>query len=128
MAGKRRTKASAIVSNPTPDDDEDVLGPNDLTIRTPDGTVAEPERWLPLVHRALREPDGFLIVGSGPPDLYAQALNHKGSLWLEYRDGSPDRHYQVQGVALDEVATALSQWARGERAFVDDHAWERISI
>ena len=68
-----------------------------------------------------------LIVDSGPPDLYAQALNHDGSLWLEYRDGSPDRHFQVRGVALDDVARALSQWARRERSFVDDHDWQPLS-
>ena len=109
-------------------EDEDVIGPNDLTIRTPHGTVAEPERWLPLVHRELRDPGGFLIVDSGPPDVYAQAINHDGSLWLEYRDGSPTRHFQVQGVALDEVATALSQWMRGERAFIDAHEWQQLSL
>ena len=108
--------------------DEDVIGPNDLTIRIADGTVAEPERWLPLVHRALREPGGFLIVDSGPPDMYAQAMNHQGSLLLEYRDGSPERHFQVRGVGLDDVAKALSQWTRGERAFVDEHEWQQLSL
>ncbi len=111
-----------------PDDQDDVIGPNDLTIRTQDGTVADPERWLPLVHRALREPGGFLIVDSGPPDLYAQAINHEGSFWLEYRDGSPERHFQVRGVGLDDVAEALSQWTRGERAFVQQHDWQQLSF
>jgi hypothetical protein len=107
-------------------DDEDVIGPNDLTIRTPEGTVAEPERWLPLVHRTLREPDGFLIVDSGPPDTYVQAINHEGSLLLEYRDGSPERHFQVRDVGLDDVAEALAQWTRRERGFIEKHEWQQL--
>ena len=75
-----------------------------------------------------KNPAGFLIVDSGPPDMYAQAINHDGSLWLEYRDGSPEQHFQVQDVALDEVAAALSQWTRGERAFVDEHDWKQLSL
>ncbi len=110
-------------------DDKDVIGPNDLTIMTPDGTVAEPERWLPLVHRVLREPDGFLIVDSGQPNMYAQAMNHKGSILLEYRDGSPERHFQVRDVGLDDVAEALAQWTRGERAFIDKQKnWQQLSL
>src|SRR5215203_1401886 len=54
------------------------IGPDDLTIRTPNGTVAEAESWLALVHSTLRKPGGFLIVSSGPPNMYAQAINHEG--------------------------------------------------
>jgi hypothetical protein len=104
------------------------IGPDDLTIRTPHGTVAEPESWLTLVHTTLHRPGGFLIVASGPPDLYAQALNDEGCLVLEYRDGAPDRHFQTTGVGLGDVARALSEWFRGERAFIAEHTWERLSL
>ena len=108
--------------------ENDEIGPNGLTIRTPDGTVAEPERWLPLVHRTLLSAGGFLVVDSGPPNTYAQALNHEGSLILEYRDGSRERHFQAREVTLEEIATALSQWARGEREFVGRHDWHRLAL
>ncbi len=108
--------------------DDEPLGPDDLTIRTPQGTVAEPESWLALAHSTLRKPDDFLIVASGPPDLYAQAMNHGGRLILEYRDGAPDQHFQTTGVGLDDVARALSEWFRGERAFIAEHEWERLSL
>lgn len=104
------------------------LGPDDLTIRTPSGTVGEPESWLVLVQETLRKPGGFLTVSSGPPNMYAQAINHEGRFLLEYRDGSPDRHFQVKDVPLASIADALSQWMRGERTFVDDHEWERLSL
>ena len=59
-----------------------------LTIRTRQGTVAEPDSWLVLTHDHLRDPDDFVTVSSGPPHLYAQAFNDAGRLLLEYRDGS----------------------------------------
>ena len=108
--------------------EDEPIGPDDRTIRTPNGTVAEPESWLTLVHATLRSPGDFLIVSSGPPDLYAQALNDDGRLVLEYRDGGPDRHFQTTGVGLADVARALSEWFRGERAFVVEHTWERLSF
>ena len=108
--------------------DDEPLGPDDLTIRTSQGTVAEPESWLALAPSTLRKPDEFLIVASGPPDLYAQAINQGGRLVLEYRDGAPDQHFQATGVELDDVARALSEWFRGERAFIADHEWERLSL
>ena len=90
--------------------------------------MAEPESWLALVYSVLREPGGFLTVSSGPPDLYAQAINHEGHVVLEYRDGSPDRHFQVRDVPLPAVADALSQWMNGDRRFIDDHEWQPVSI
>ena len=105
---------------------DDPIGPEDCTIRTRQGTVAEPDSWLVLTHDHLRDPDDFVTVSSGPPHLYAQAFNDAGRLLLEYRDGSPDRHFQTSGVAIDEVATALEQWFLGRREFIGDHAWTRI--
>ena len=110
------------------EDDEERIGPDDLTIRTPNGTVAEPASWLALVYSTLREPGDFLVVSSGPPDMYAQALNHDGRLVLEYRDGSPDRHFQTEDVSLASIADALSQWMRGGRDFIRNHEWKPLSI
>ncbi len=84
------------------------IGPDDLTIKTPNGTVAEPESWLALVLSVLGEPGGFLTVSSGPPHLYAQAINFEGRLLLEYRDGSPDQHFQAEDVSLASIADVES--------------------
>jgi hypothetical protein len=46
----------------------------------------------------------------------------------EYRDGSPDQHFQVKDVSLASIADALSQWMRGDRTFIDDHGWKPLSI
>ena len=70
--------------------------------------MAEPESWLALVYTALREPGSYLTVSSGPPNVYAQAINHEGHFDLEYRDGSPDRHFTARDVSLESIADALS--------------------
>ena len=77
------------------------IGPDDLTIMTPNGTVAEPESWPALVRSVLREPGGF---------------------------GSADRHFQAKDVSFAAVVDALSQWMRGDRTFIDSHEWERLSF
>jgi hypothetical protein len=105
---------------------DEPVGPDDLTIMTASGTVAEPESWLAFVYAALSEPGGFITVRSGPPHLYAQAINHDGHLVLEYRDGSADEHYQALEVSRAAVAQALSQWMHGGRDFIADHEWRRL--
>ena len=97
-----------------------------MIIKTLDGSVGVPDRWLAFVSRELRAPDRFIIVDDGHGDSYAQAFNDHGNLLLEYRDGSPQRHFQVTGVKLAHVADALSQWAQGDRTFVDEHEWTRL--
>ena len=99
----------------------------ELTVTTLDGTVGFPDRWLAFVSRELREADRFVIVDDGSGDSYAQVFNHDGTLLLEYRDGSPQRHFQVTGVGLADVADALAQWARGERAFVHASQLDQIA-
>lgn len=103
------------------------MGQAELRIQTPDGTIAFPESWLGLVASELAEPDGFVTVDDGRGDSYAQAFNLDGALLLEYRDGSPQRHFQATDVSLDAVVDGLRQWAAGERAFLADHAWTRLT-
>ncbi len=102
-------------------------GVPELTIDTLDGRVAVPDSWLAFVARELREPDRYVVVKDGRRHSYAQVFNNEGTLLLEYRDGSPRRHFQVEGVGIGEVADALSQWSRGERGFVDGHQWTRLT-
>ena len=106
---------------------DEPIGPDDRTIATSDGTVGEPASWLALVRDQLALPDGYITVSSGPLHLYAQAINLAGTLLLEYRDGAPDRHFQTTA-SFEEVATALSQWFRGERGFIDEHDWQRLEL
>ena len=107
---------------------DDPLGPDDRTISTQDGTVAEPDGWLAFVHRELGADGGFVVVSSGPPDLYAQAIKAGDGYLLEYREGSADRHFQTTDVSLEEVATALAQWFEGRRDFIAEHEWTRIEV
>ena len=107
---------------------DEPLGPDDLTIRTPDGTVAVPQSWLAMVYEVLGRPGGYITVASGPPDLYAQAVNHEGQVLLEYRDGAADRHFQATDVSLPDVAAALSQWTDGERRFIGDHLGTTVPV
>ena len=83
---------------------------DDLVITTAGGRVGLPDRWVPFVARELREPDGFVTVQRGN-NSYAQVFNDGGSLLLEYREGSPQRHFQTAGVSLGDAAAALEQWA-----------------
>lgn len=108
--------------------DSERLGPNDLTIMTLNGTVAEPDSWLAFTYAALSESGGFITVRSGPPNLYAQAINHDGQLLLENRDGSPSRHYQAQDVSRADIAEALSQWTHDDRDFIGHHEWRLVEL
>ncbi|ONI68281.1 hypothetical protein BWI15_35270 [Kribbella sp. ALI-6-A] len=98
----------------------------EIRIDTTEGSVGEPERWLPFLARELREPDSFVIVSDGRRDSYAQARNAGRTLEMEYRDGSPLRHFQARGVGLDDVADLFAQWIEKERAFIDRYQWERL--
>jgi hypothetical protein len=129
MFGSRVTAPSAVVQpkapgTPEADWQDEPIGPDDLTIRTPDGTVAAPESWLALVYSALREPGGFLNVCSGPPDLYAQAINHEGHVVLEYRDGAPNgisrsgtspTRSRRPSLAVDERRSTIMKSTSGSR-------------
>lgn len=98
----------------------------DLVITTVSGRVGLPDRWVPFVSRELREPDGFVTVQRGS-NSYAQVFNDRGTLLLEYRDGSPQRHFQTASVSLAAAAEALEQWAKHERRFVTQHDWVRLT-
>ena len=98
----------------------------ELTIRTRNGTMGVPEGWAAFLSRELRDEDGFVIVDDGRRNSYAQAGRFEGTLVLEYRDGSPRRHFQARGVGIGDVAEAVSQWADGRRDFVERHEWTRL--
>ncbi|MET9314947.1 hypothetical protein ABZX12_24305 [Kribbella sp. NPDC003505] len=100
----------------------------EVTVTTSQGTGALPDRWAYFLSQELRNVDDYVIVDSGPDHVFAQARNDNGTLTLEYRDGSPQQHYQVQGVDLGDVVEALSQWAENRRDFISKHTWERLTL
>ena len=100
----------------------------EVTITTPHGTVALPDRWMSFLSQELRNFDDCIVVDSGRDHVFAQARNDNGALTLEYRDGSPQHHYQVQDVDLADVAEALSQWSENRRHFISKHTWERLTL
>lgn len=101
--------------------------PGRVTITTGVGSAALPESWPRFLSHVLREVDDYVIVDSGEDHLFAQARNDDGTFTLEYRDGSPQKHYQVQGVDLGDVSGALSQWSEGRRDFIPTHTWHRLT-
>jgi hypothetical protein len=98
-----------------------------MTITTSQGEAALPESWPRFLSHVLRDVDDYVIVDSGPDHLFAQARNDDGTFTLEYRDGSPQRHYAVSGVDLGDVAEALSQWSENRRDFIQNHTWHRLT-
>lgn len=100
----------------------------EVTITTSHGTVALPDRWVSFLSHEMRNFDDYVVVDSGRDHIFAQARNDNGALTLEYRDGSPQQHYQVQGVDLGDVAEALSQWAENRRHFITKHTWDRLTL
>lgn len=102
--------------------------PGRLTITTAVGTAALPESWPRFLSHVLREVDDYVIVDLGQDHLFAQARNDDGTFSLEYRDGSPQKHYQVQGADLGDVSEALSQWTENRRDFIANHTWTRLTL
>lgn len=99
-----------------------------VTITTSQGRAAIPERWPLFLSQELRDAGNYVIVDTDRDDYYAQARNDDGTFSLEYRDGSPQQHYQVQGVDLADVTEALSQWSEHRRDFITNHTWQRLTL
>jgi hypothetical protein len=91
------------------------------------GNVAVPEHWMSFLADALRDPTDFVLIEDGRADHYIQAANSAGSLLLEYRDGSPQQHFQTTVRNHLELADALQQWLAGETDFIADHTWQRLT-
>ncbi|MFI6870781.1 hypothetical protein [Nocardia sp. NPDC050406] len=80
--------------------------------------------WVPM----LGEPGPYLIAETADQH-YIQTYRHpNGRYALEYRDGSPDRHYAT---TLDDpaaVAATIWAWATGDRTGFDALDWERLTF
>ncbi|WP_328321916.1 hypothetical protein OHA70_25665 [Kribbella sp. NBC_00382] len=99
-----------------------------VAITTSQGRAAIPERWPLFLSQELRDIGNYVIVDTARDDYFAQARNDDGTFSLEYRDGSPQQHYQVQGVDLGDVTEALSQWSEHRRDFITNHTWQRLTL
>lgn len=86
-----------------------------------------------LAERIGADGDHFLIVERLPsdPDVYIQvwhdAADSGGEAYqLEYRDGSPDRHFRAFLHTGAEVGAVMAGWARGDEGWELGPAWERV--
>ncbi|MBF6178990.1 hypothetical protein [Nocardia otitidiscaviarum] len=80
--------------------------------------------WLP----ALADPGPYLIVERGD-QRYVQTYRHPdGRYTLEYRDGSPDRHFATSVDDAAAVADLIWAWTTEDRADFDALDWERLEL
>jgi hypothetical protein len=63
----------------------------------------------------------YVQVGLGP-----KAGVPEDRYSLEYRDGSPERHYRVVVDNLDDVAAAFTGFAQGDTSWKSAHSWARL--
>ncbi|TDD61924.1 hypothetical protein E1263_05930 [Kribbella antibiotica] len=103
------------------------MNENEPTVTTQHGTTGLPDHWMAFLGDALRTSDDFVIVGDGRDHHYIQARNTDGVYNLEYRDGSPQLHFCTEVSNQLVIADAIQQWLAGERGFVTEHAWERLT-
>ncbi|GAA1393320.1 hypothetical protein GCM10009639_26310 [Kitasatospora putterlickiae] len=106
----------------------------EITVRTEnDETHPRPgvEALAGLVRRIGAKRDRFLVVERRPdePDVYVQVWHEEGENYtLEYRDGGPDKHFQVLLDDPEPVITAMTAWARREPGWGEGHAWEALEL
>jgi hypothetical protein len=68
-----------------------------------------------------REEDSYVQAGLG-----SRAGAPEGKYSLEYREGSPERHYRAIVGNLDEIAAAFIGFARGEDDWKSARDWTRL--
>jgi hypothetical protein len=81
--------------------------------------------------RRLGNEDRFLVLQRVPdlPDVFMQVWHEAdGDYILEYRDGTPDRHFQVLLPAPEPVVTAMTQWAGGKPGWDGAMAWQALDF
>lgn len=68
-------------------------------------------------------PGWFVQVGIGP-----RAGAPDGQYAVEFREGTPDRHYRTVLGGLDEVASVFHGFATADQSWKDSVAWTRLSF
>ncbi|MGV9674668.1 hypothetical protein ACWDSJ_05265 [Nocardia sp. NPDC003482] len=80
--------------------------------------------WLP----ALDAPAPYLIAERGPQHYIQTYRDDSGEYTLEYRDGSPDRHFGTHTPDSALVADLVWDWARADRTRFDALAWQPVEL
>ncbi|MFZ4296829.1 DUF6891 domain-containing protein [Streptomyces cinereoruber] len=89
------------------------------------------EELTGLVRRIGGEEDRFLVLQRIPdlPDVFAQVWYETGGDYtLEHRDGAADRHFQVALGGPEDVAAALTGWAREGTGWGDGLSWSPLDM
>ncbi len=87
-------------------------------------TRALVDLWVP----ALSNPNPYLIAESGP-DTYVQTFrNEAGGFTVEYRNGSPDKHFATQVADPQTAANLIWAWARGDSAQLESQQWQLVDF
>ena len=76
----------------------------------------------------LHRDDSLVLECAECDDCYIQVWHRPdGTFQLEYRDRSPDEHYQTRTVSTEKVITAFSGWLVGEVSWRDQFQWTPFS-
>ncbi|MQY17861.1 hypothetical protein [Nocardia macrotermitis] len=81
-------------------------------------------QWIPR----LSEPGPYLIV-EREPEVYVQTFREdENSYILEYRDGSPDKHFGANLTDPARVADLIWDWTNGDRSRLNTLSWDKIDL
>jgi hypothetical protein len=98
-------EGAAPIDNPTPEQVEQGL------------------RWLESAAR------GYAILEQRASDYLQTAPNGNGAYMLEYREGSPDKHFRVsRSLPLEDVAGAFVAYLSQDAGWRSRYEWEKIDL
>lgn len=114
--------------------EERVVGRLPISVESEDGRVVrEPTAadLYRLLERIGGDGDTYLVVGRlpGRDHYYVQTRRHEEEPYsVEYRDGSADRHFQVEMAAGTQVLEFFVAWASDRQDWQGGHAWRRLRL
>ncbi|WP_227984914.1 hypothetical protein [Nocardia spumae] len=76
----------------------------------------------------LAEPNPYLIVERADHVYIQTYRDEPGSYLLEFRDGSPDRHFGIRLEDPAQVATLIWDWTAEDRSRLDTFDWEPVGF
>ncbi|GAB2700577.1 hypothetical protein [Nocardia thraciensis] len=80
--------------------------------------------WIPN----LAPPNPYLIVERAPQDYIQTFRDGAGAYTLEYRDGSPERHFGTRLTDAAQVADLIWDWTTGDRTRLDALDWQSVEL